>query len=252
MRPLLLECTGTSIVGRRKNNEDALLVRPQLGLFAVADGMGGYEGGEVASWAIVDALDQLIGRIDRDPEGTWPTRARKSLDPHEALVDAALRMAEREVHARRVGPLSRMGSTATMALFRDGRLVVGHVGDTRIYRLRDGLEQLTLDHSVAAELMRSGVDPGSVAPGYLACLTRAIGMEGATEIDLRSEAVRAGDTYLLCSDGLWGALEDDEIAAVLRGASIEDACARLVDAAHAAGSQDNITGIVVRVHAATQ
>lgn len=246
--PLLLECAGCSVVGRRKNNEDALLIRPLLGLFAVADGMGGYEGGEVASNAIVEALEDLVARIDRDPEGTWPVRARRRVDPLEALVDAAMRMAEREVRARRFGKLSRMGSTATVALFRDRRLVLGHVGDTRIYRLRDELEQLTHDHSVAAELARAGVEPENVAPSYLACLTRAIGMDGTTEIDVRSEELRAGDAYLLCSDGLWGALGDDEIAELLRDASIADACARLVEAAHAGGSQDNITAVVVRVH----
>lgn len=245
--PLRIECAGCSFVGRRKNNEDALLVRPQLGLFAVADGMGGYEGGEVASQAIVDALDTFVARIERDPDGTWPVRARKSAEPLEALVDAAMRMAEREVKARRFGKLSRMGSTATVALFRDRRLVLGHVGDTRVYRLRGELEQLTYDHSVAAELMRAGMEAGSVSPSYLACLTRAIGMEQSPEIELRTEDVQRGDLYLLCSDGLWGALEDEDIAGMLREHDVAQACGVLVDAAHTGGSQDNITAVVVRV-----
>jgi serine/threonine protein phosphatase PrpC len=245
--PLLLESAGCSIVGRRKNNEDSLLVRPQLGLFAVADGMGGYEGGEIASATIVETLDAFIARIERDPDGTWPTRARRSVDPLEALVDAAMRMAEREVRARRFGKLSRMGSTATLALFRDRKLVLGHVGDTRVYRLREGLEQLTYDHSVAAELGRAGVGAANVSPSYLACLTRAIGMDTPTEIELRSEDVQRGDAYLLCSDGLWGAMEDGEIAEIMRGRSIGEVCTTLVDAAHAGGSHDNITAVAIRV-----
>lgn len=247
IEPWLLESAGCSIVGRRKNNEDALLVRPKLGLFAVADGMGGYEGGEIASQSIVDALDTFVTRLEHDPESTWPSRERRSVETIEGIVDAALRAAEREVRSRRFGRLSRMGSTATMALFRDRRLVLGHVGDTRVYRLRETLEQLTEDHSVAAELMRSGVAPASVTPSYLACLTRAIGMDTSPQLALRSEDVRRGDKYLLCSDGLWGALEDDDIAGILRERDAAEACTALVEAAHLGGSHDNITAIVVRV-----
>lgn len=171
--PLALHSVGLSIVGRRANNEDALLVRPGLGLFVVADGMGGYEGGEVASATVVEALAGFVARNDVDPDGTWPVRERGDLGPLEMLVEASLRVADREVKAKKHGVLSRMGSTAVLALFRGARVVIGHVGDSRVYRLRDGeLARLTEDHSVAAELARSGMAQREVSPSFLACLTR--------------------------------------------------------------------------------
>jgi serine/threonine protein phosphatase PrpC len=248
---IALACAGHSVVGRRRNNQDALLLRAQLGLFAVADGIGGYAGGEIASATVITALEDFVSRIHVDAEGTWPVRARRALGPLEAVVDAALRIADREVQARRTGVLARMGSTAVVALFRDRRLVVGNVGDSRLYRLRDGaLAQLTADHSVAAELERSGMAPADVAPGFLACLTRAIGMPGSAEPDVVALPVQRGDTYLLCSDGLWGVLDDATIAAHLGHADVRQACATLIAAADAAGSTDNITAVVIRAEPA--
>lgn len=246
---IALVCAAHSVVGRRKNNQDALLVRAHLGLFAVADGMGGYAGGEIASATVITALDDFMSRIHVDADGTWPVRARRALGPLEAVVDAALRIADREVQARRTGVLARMGSTAVVALFRDRRLVVGNVGDSRLYRLRGDLEQLTADHSVAAELERGGMAAADVAPAFLACLTRAIGMPGSAEPDLVTSPVQAGDTYLLCSDGLWGALDDATIAAHLGQPEVERACATMIAAAYAAGSTDNITAVVIRAEA---
>jgi serine/threonine protein phosphatase PrpC len=247
--PLALQSVGLSIVGRRTNNEDALLLRPSLGLFVVADGMGGYEGGEVASATVVDALAGFVAKNDLDPEGTWPVRERGDLGPLEMLVEASLRVADREVKAKKQGVLAKMGSTAVVALFRGARVVIGHVGDSRVYRLRgEELAQLTDDHSVAAELAKNGMGDREVSPAFLACLTRAIGMEGDTVADVRGEAVRPGDTYLLCSDGLWGSLPHATIAELLRASSLADACRALVEAAHAAGSTDNITAVLVRAH----
>lgn len=230
-----------------------MLLRPRWGVFAVADGMGGYEGGEIASALVVAAIDAFMGRLEIDPEGTWPQHSRASLGPLAQAVDVALRVADQQVRSERRGRLSRMGSTAALAWFHRGQLALAHVGDSRIYRLRDRLELLTADHSMAAELTRSGMPEHAVSPSLLACLTRAIGMEGAAEPELRLEPVRAGDRYLLCSDGLWGALEDREIAGVL-GQCRDDAraCDDLVDAAYAAGSTDNITAVVVTVHDAAR
>ena len=245
--PLALQSVGLSIVGRRANNEDALLLRPSLGLFVVADGMGGYEGGEVASATVVDALAGFVTKNDVDPEGTWPVRERSDLGPLEMLVEASLRVADREVKAKKHGVLARMGSTAVLALFRGARVVIGHVGDSRVYRLREGeLTQLTEDHSVAAELAKNGMGDREVSPSFLACLTRAIGMEGDTVPDVRGEALLAGDTYLLCSDGLWGSLPDATIAELMRVPVLADGCRALVEAALFAGSSDNITAILIR------
>lgn len=245
---LWLECAGLSVVGRRKNNEDAFLLRPKRGLFAVADGMGGYEGGEVASATVIGALDRMVAHADLDPEGTWPLRERAGLGPLESLVEVALRVADREVKARRSGTLAQMGSTASVVLVRGGRLAIGHVGDSRVYRLRGGLVCLTEDHSVAAELRRSGMEPGEIAPRLAACLTRAIGMSGPAVPDVCGDTLLPGDVYLLCSDGLWGVLDDAIIEDILQTSTASDACHALIEAAHEAGSDDNITAVVVRVH----
>ena len=247
--PLWLECAGLSVVGRRANNEDAYLLRPNLGLFAVADGMGGYEGGEVASATVVAALDSMVAHADVDPDGTWPLRERAGLGPLESLVDVALRVADREVRARRTGVLAKMGSTAAVVLARGRRLAIGHVGDSRVYRCRERLECMTEDHSVAAELRRSGIEQRDIAPRFAACLTRAIGMVEPAVPDVCGDTLLAGDVYLLCSDGLWGALADAVIEDILRTSPASDACHALIQAAHDAGSDDNITAVVVRVHA---
>ncbi|MBK8719341.1 MAG: serine/threonine-protein phosphatase [Deltaproteobacteria bacterium] len=246
---MTLACDGRSVVGRRRSNQDAMLLRPRSGVFAVADGMGGYEGGEVASALVVAAIDTFMGRLDIDPEGTWPQRSRASLGPLAQAVDVALRAADHAVRRERRGRLARMGSTAVLAWFHRGQLALAHVGDSRLYRLRAQLELLTDDHSVAAELTRSGMPAEVVSPALLACLTRAIGMDGAAEPALRLEPVCAGDRYLLCSDGLWGALDDDAIADVLAHCRDDGrACEALVEDAYHASSTDNITAVVVTVH----
>lgn len=242
----LLRCAGVSVVGRRSNNQDALLLRPELGLFAVADGMGGYEGGEVASAAVVRAIEDFVARIAADPEGTWPVRPRRAVGPMGALLDAAVRAADRDVKALRTGRLSRMGSTATAVLLAGDRLAIGHVGDSRVYRLRGALEQLTDDHSVAAELVRSGAQD-VVAEQFANCLTRAIGMPDPFAVDVRVEPLCAGDRLLLCSDGLWGALSRDSLATLLAIEAPAEAAQCLIDAAYAGGSTDNISAVVVEI-----
>jgi PPM family protein phosphatase len=249
-RSIVLESAGRSVTGRRANNQDALLLRPDAGLFVVADGMGGYEGGEVASATAIASIEAFITRLQIDPDGTWPLRERGDLGPLARIMEAGLRIADRDVRVRRTGRLCRMGTTASVVLFRGRRLVAGHVGDSRIYRLRDRLALLTSDHSVAAELRRAGTHDDDIAARFQHCLTRAIGMDGVVLPDVHEETVAPGDVYLICSDGLWGALEDDVIAQLLRGTPSARACEILVDAAHDAGSTDNITAIVVRVHSA--
>lgn len=240
----MLTCAARSFVGRRKNNEDALVMEPGLGLFAVADGMGGYEGGEVASGIVAETLVDFFERNVVDAEGTWPFAEDHGRGPLENLVDVALRLANREVIARKHGALSQMGSTATVAALRGRRLVVGNIGDSRLYRLRAGvLERLTRDDSVAEELLAAG---GDVVESWRHCLTKAVGMGTSQRAALLRETVDPGDVYLLCSDGLWEPLPADTIAQWL-AAPVDAACEGLVEAAYAAGSRDNITAVVVAV-----
>jgi len=242
---MLLDTFALSIAGRRANNEDAVCARPELGLFVVADGMGGYEGGEIASALAVDAIHALVRRTAGSVDVTWPypIDPQRSLAENEVIV--ATRHAGDQIAARRRGVLCEMGSTVVVLRLIGDHAVIAHVGDSRIYRLRNGaLTQLTIDHSLLAQLQASGVTP---EPGFAwrHVITRALGM-AAAEPDVQCQPVAPGDVFLLCSDGLSEVLDTTTIAALL-GAPAQTACHSLVDAAYAAGSRDNISAIVVRV-----
>lgn len=237
---------GLSHVGRRSNNEDALLEARALGLFAVADGLGGYEGGEVASKLTVSTLEHFVAANQRDPQGTWPIREQKSRTFEENLLAAASVAAHREISARRTGSLSQMGSTVVAALLRGERLTVMHCGDSRIYRLRDGVvSALTTDHSVWAEMEAAGLAGARANFQWKNQITRALGLEGHSSADVATFEVKRGDVYLLCSDGLYDPLAEPRLQEGL-GLDPESACRDLVSAAFEAGSHDNITGVVVR------
>jgi len=222
---------------RRLRNEDAAVCDPPL--FAVADGMGGAQAGELASHLAATAL------AERE-------RGIRGEDAVAELVQAA----NARVYRRAVEDptAAGMGTTVTVALF-DGvaaTIAIGHVGDSRAYRIRNGLlEQLTADHSLVAELVRSGrLTPEQAADHpHRSVITRALGTEASVDVDTFTMEAEPGDLYLLCSDGLTTMLGDDEILAVVDGAGREpDAVARqLVDAANRAGGEDNITVVVFEV-----
>lgn len=246
-----IRCSAFSHVGRRRNNEDAHALRPDLGLVAVADGMGGYEGGEVASRLVVESLVKLFERICCDPDATWPHAPRPSIEPLVDLVGVGLQEAHRVVQARRHGVLSRMGSTAVVVAWSGPYVAVGHVGDSRVYRLRDGeLQALTVDHSVAEEALRSGMESAAIdAGGFRHMLTRAVGMPGELGAEVVAERLRPGDVLLLCSDGVWEPLQPQDIADELARPCPDEAAQALVAAAYDAGGSDNLTAVVVRVAA---
>ncbi|MCA9672959.1 MAG: serine/threonine-protein phosphatase [Myxococcales bacterium] len=236
-------------IGRRKRNEDDFHCEPQLGLFAVADGMGGYEGGEIAAALVVDTLAEFFRRNEDDSDMTWPFALDKGRTFDENLIAVAVRLAHARVSRARVGRLSRMGATVAALVLREGTAVLAHVGDSRIYRLRDGtLERLTRDHSLYAEMEACGADlpPPQEFP-LSNVITRAIGMDGAADPEVRSVEIAAGDRYLLCTDGLLERLDDEAIAKHLHAATAGAAADALVDAAYEAGGRDNITALVVFV-----
>ena len=186
----------------------------------------------------------MVAHADVDPDGTWPLRERAGLGPLESLVDVALRVADREVRARRTGVLAKMGSTAAVVLARGRRLAIGHVGDSRVYRCRERLECMTEDHSVAAELRRSGIEQRDIAPRFAACLTRAIGMVEPAVPDVCGDTLLAGDVYLLCSDGLSNYVEGEEIASLARDHWYGDLPQLCTELANKRGGDDNITVVV--------
>jgi serine/threonine protein phosphatase PrpC len=225
-----------SDVGRqREGNEDSMLVAEPL--FAVADGMGGAQAGEVASGLAVDALSEL------PPE---PDEAEDALV--EAITDANRRIYEKAQEDR---DLAGMGTTMTAALVHDGKVTLGHVGDSRAYRWRDGqLAQLTDDHSLVAELERHGKLTAAEARVHpqRSMILRALGIAADVEVDTYCFEGREGDLFLLCTDGLCGLVHDEVIAEVLGAAtSLELAASELIELANVSGGPDNITTVLFRL-----
>ena len=235
---LVAEHAALSDIGlQRSTNEDALVAAPPL--FAVADGMGGAQAGEVASRTAVEALS-------------------RALDSGRKLTDAA-QEANLRVFAMAQDDPSRagMGTTLTVLRLLEGneRAELVHVGDSRAYLLRDGrLEQLTADHSLVGEMVREGKLTADEAFSHPArsILSRVLGTEPGVKLDRREIDLRAGDTLLLCSDGLSSALTDEVIQKRLQGATPRDAARRLVVEAKNQGGHDNITVVVLRLSPAEQ
>ncbi len=246
------ESSACTDIGRRQNNEDAHCALPQLGLFAVADGMGGYEGGEVASQLVIHTLSDFYERNEQDHELTWPFSPERGLSAGEGLFHVAVRLANQEVVRRRTGRLSEMGSTLAALVLRGEKALIGHVGDSRVYRLRNGeLVQLTRDHSLYEEMRAAGLPslPAKKDCGFANVITRAIGLLERSQADLRTETVLPGDVYLLCTDGLSEMIGDDDLCRFLTTLPKQVVCEKLVREAHARGGKDNITAVVVRVEA---
>jgi serine/threonine protein phosphatase PrpC len=240
-----IEFAGRTHQGRRANNEDAFVAEPALGLFAVADGMGGYDFGEVASAVTVSTLKSEINRMLHDVDATWPYRGTGSLSVEENVIGVAIRAAHAQIRATRAGS----GSTVAAVFIAGERAIVAHVGDSRVYRLRDGrLAQLTRDHSLYEELRAVGGELPAKRDFPMAnVITRAIGMGDEVVPEVASDEARVGDVFLVCSDGLVETVDDERIAAVLAAASPGAAASFLVDEAYRLGGRDNITVLVVRV-----
>jgi len=246
---ITIHATGRTITGRRRRNEDAFLLAPEAGVFAVLDGMGGYAGGDIASSLAAETITHFYTAIAVDPEATWPFAIDLNKTLAQNRVDAAIRLANRRIRAHRLDHHEAMGSTVALLSVTSSRVVLGHLGDSRIYRLRAGeLTQLTRDHSLYEQLRAGGVELPPLAEFIHAnVITRALGPIDDERPELAELELEPGDRFLLCTDGLSGALEPERIAALLGDSPREQACEALIDAAFAAGSRDNITAVVVDV-----
>jgi len=221
---------------QRSANEDSFFVRAPI--FVVADGMGGAQAGEVASRAAADAFDRDL------PDG-----------PPEQFLRETIEAANREIHrlAHDDPSLAGMGTTITAAVVdaADEEVCIGHVGDSRAYRLRAGkVERLTRDHSLVEEMRRKGQITDAQAEDHpqRSIITRALGPEAEVEVDVQTVPAAPGDVFLLCSDGLTTMIDEDRIGRVLSGAdSMREAVATLVDDANRAGGRDNITALAFRL-----
>jgi protein phosphatase len=221
---------------QRSANEDSVFVRAPI--FVIADGMGGAQAGEVASKTAADSFDQAL------PEG-----------PPERVLQQTIEAANRAIHqlARTDPNLNGMGTTTTAAILDPAaeEVAIGHVGDSRAYRLRRGkLERLTRDHSLVEEMRRKGQLTEAQAEDHpqRSIITRALGPEPEVEVDLQTVPAHAGDIFLICSDGLTSMLDDEHIERLLaRATSMQNAVRALVDEANRAGGRDNISVIAFKV-----
>jgi serine/threonine protein phosphatase PrpC len=242
---------------RRTSNEDSHCERADIGLFVVADGMGGHVAGEVASRVAVEAIQAFIAETAHaDKNRTWPFPFEPSLSLEANRLRAAFRLANRKIASAIAdsSDLRGMATTASAILAGASTLCVAHVGDSRVYVLRNGaLEQLTHDHSWVEEQVRAGTMSPSAARQHpwRNVVTRALSGGEDPEVDVADVRPAAGERYLLCSDGLFAVVGDQQIAALVGdpARSLQDICAALVDAANAGGGPDNITALVLEISA---
>jgi protein phosphatase len=245
------EITDTGRV--REHNEDAIGSVPELGLMVLADGMGGYNAGEVASGIAVQIVTELA-TVGANRE------ARDDIDPHSGLMRQSIVLRDAVYRANKIiyqtaqsqTHCEGMGTTIVACMYHDNKVSIAHVGDSRAYRLRDGkLEQVTLDHSLLQELVDRGFYSEEEAQrstnrNYV---TRALGVEPTVDVEVHEHDVLPDDVYLLCSDGLSDMVEDDDIHLTIStfNASLDVVGQQLVDLANDHGGRDNISVMLAQV-----
>jgi serine/threonine protein phosphatase PrpC len=250
---LRIEVAGETNVGmKRTHNEDNFSIVEDSGLYIVADGMGGHASGEIASKMAVDAMREFFALTANDPERTWPYKMDRSKGYEENRLVTGVKLANLRIfESAQRNPKQRGMGTTIVALFAvEDSVYLAHVGDSRIYRLRDGrLEQLTEDHSLLNDyikMKRLTAEEIANFP-HKNVIVRALGMKDTVKVDTRLEQPRAGDVYLLCSDGLSGPVTDADMLDILDGTrKLQDATARLIAKANDNGGPDNVTVVLVR------
>lgn len=238
---------------KRDHNEDALASDTSLGLVILADGMGGCQAGEVASdLAVQTILRQLKQSLTAFAPGQLDTAS--GMQAESQLLNHAVAVANQNIYrmSQTQTECAGMGTTLVLGLFTNNRLLAGHIGDSRMYRLRDeNFRQITADHSLVQEELRLGlIGPAEArASAYKNLVTRALGIDPTVELELHEHEVQAGDLYLLCSDGLTDLIEDDEIHSILDklGVNLQLAANQLIQIANDKGGHDNISVILVKV-----
>ena len=240
---------GTDIGMKRTQNQDSGGAYPDLGLFIVADGMGGHKGGETASTMVIENVPPLVRKAQENPEWDPKVVIRDSIvTASNAIYERAMKQPE----------LEGMGTTAVAMLFKTGTLTVGHVGDSRCYFFRSGcLWQITRDHSLVQEKLRAGlITREELRTDQMKnILTRSVGFERNTIVETYEIAVREGDLFLLCSDGLSGLVDDIQMQQIVQrtffeGGDLDKTVTDLIHAANSNGGDDNITTILVQVGSA--
>jgi PPM family protein phosphatase len=243
---------------KRSSNEDSYSTRPDIGLFVVADGMGGHVAGEVASRVAVEAIEAFIAETaGADKNRTWPFGFDPTVSLESNRLRAAFRIANHKIAAAIADShdLRGMATTASAVLIGSHGASVAHVGDSRVYVLRKaGLDQITHDHSWVEEQVRAGTLSPTAARQHpwRNVVTRALSGGEDPEVDLAEVLPDVGERYLLCSDGLFTVVPDSRIAQLLGQADVplDAICRGLVQAANEAGGPDNITTLILQIDAA--
>ncbi|PIU00677.1 MAG: serine/threonine-protein phosphatase [Bdellovibrionales bacterium CG10_big_fil_rev_8_21_14_0_10_45_34] len=227
---------------KRQTNQDTFLIDRELALFAVADGMGGHKGGEVASALAVQTIREVVSESFEKDAGKRPL---------DLISDAFLEASDRIYQVAQMKPsLTGMGTTMVAILLRDNIVYVGNVGDSRAYLFSEGrLWQVSEDHSLMCEQLRSGILKESDVADFASknIITRSVGFEPKVQADLLFRPAKPGEIYLLCSDGVSGMLEDTDIERILTQANADRMVPDLIEQAKDAGGDDNITALLLSI-----
>ena len=251
-----IDVFGQTHVGMKRNhNEDNFLLSPDDRLFVVADGMGGHASGEVASKIAVEEVVEFFKMTANDGEITWPYKMDKTRNYEENRLSTAVKLANFRIFEKASADpkLKGMGTTiVTVSFAKPNEVVVGHVGDSRVYFFREGvLKQVTEDHSLLNDYLKAKkLTPEEIeAFPHKNVIVRALGMKEKVEVDVSRVEPREGDTFLMCSDGLSGMVSDAQIQSILQSTTnLQKACGILIDSANANGGNDNVTCVLARFH----
>jgi protein phosphatase len=252
---LRLKSAGKSDIGmKRKANEDNYYLLESEGLFVVADGMGGHKNGDVASDMAVKTVLEYFERTKDDDDVTWPFKLDKAKRFEENRIALGIKLANLRIFelAQSDATKKNMGTTVVSLLFRNGSAFAAHVGDSRIYRIRNAeIEQVTEDHSLLNDYIKMKKLTAEEIENFphKNVIVRALGMKETVQVDVKVDTARVGDIYLLCSDGLSGMISDDDMLrlTIESGDNLEVACEKMVNLANKNGGTDNITVVLAKV-----
>lgn len=252
-----LRYAGTTHVGmKRKHNEDNLVMVPERRLYVVADGMGGHACGEVASKISVETMVDFFNGSAEDDDLTWPCKISGELSHLANMMNASVKLANMKIFEKSESDVKfkGMGTTIVAIAFREGEISMAHVGDSRIYRLRDEtLTQMTEDHSLLNDYkkMANLTEEEIENFPHKNIIVRACGLKDDVVVDIQKEKPEDGDIYMICSDGLNGELEDPGIREIMvkHGTDVESMAKELIQAACDNGGKDNVTAICVHMTA---